>query len=381
MKKIFTSLLAGLLIFQTSSSCAQAETVSSTAASACAKVPDRIGFAGMAAAIQPASGEQIMPMIIFVGGANFPFAKEGATTAAERGAKMFHNRVGIMPAYMSCNDCGTSPQFIGKIDYPVAYPAFGATPDGLVIAGGCNQDGHLKLSSRISFKHGRISSEALPELPQSIAYPAFAQMDNILYVMGGQEKENSTTALKSCYSLDLSQPHNGWKKLTDMPEGRILAGAAAQDGLIYLIGGCSLSPDAKGGAQRKYHKDALVYNISKKSWSKGSMPDMPVTMAASPNPLPLIEGKIYVMGGDPGEYYRAMLAGNPPAIHPGQSDQIYCYDIASKSWSQAAKTSIGVATAPAVSAGSAAPAQILIISGETHPGIRTNRIGSSNITP
>jgi len=381
MKKIFTSLLAGLFIFHASSSPAQAETVSSTAATSCAKIPDRIGFAGMAAAIQPASGEQIEPMIIFVGGANFPFAKEGATTAAERGAKMFHNRVGIMPAYMSCNDCGAKPQFIGKIDYPVAYAAFGASPDGLVIAGGCNQSGHLKLCTRIAFKHGRIIHEALPELPQSIAYPAFAQMDKILYVMGGQEKESSTAALKSCYSLDLSQPQKGWKKLADMPEGRILAGAAAQNGLIYLIGGCSLSPDAKGAAQRNYHKDSLVYDTIKNSWRKGSIPDMPITMAASPNPLPVIEGKIYVMGGDPGKYYRAMLAGNPPAIHPGQSDQIYCYDIAAKSWSQPAKTSIGVATAPAISAGSAAPAQILIISGETHPGIRSNRIGMTDITP
>ncbi len=365
------------------SSLAQAE-LSSTPAKESLRIPDRIGFAGMVAGVQTSSPDLETPTVIFAGGANFPYAQPDAKTAEERGPKVFSNKVGVMYAPDVCASCGLKPLWAGKLPYPVGYAATASGPRGLFIAGGCNDKGHLSKVTRVWILDGHIRTEALPDLPRSVAYPAFAQIGNLLYVFGGQEKPEDTSCLSSSYVMDISDTNKGWTELPSMPAGRMLASAAPYGEKIYVMGGCSLHPDAEGKAERSYLKDILIYDTVAKSWTTGAeaaVPDMPETLVAIPSPLPVVEGKAYILGGDPGNFYRASLKGQAPAIHPGQSTSIYVYDFAKNSWSKEGETAIGVVTAPTLQFHHAAPTTLTIISGETHPGVRTPVINTISITP
>ena len=327
------------------------------------KISDSVGRAGMVASVvRTKDGARILA----IGGANFPNAKPGAKTPAERGAKVFYDEIlSINPADGSCT-------VLAKLPYPIGYAAHTSKGRDMVIAGGCNMEGHVATVTRIKADG---STEALPELPVTTAYPAFVQMGSKLYVFGGQEKAESVTCLSNSYVLDLKDTAAGWKELAPMPgDGRMLAAAGAWDGKIYVAGGCSLHPDAKGAAERTYLKSTLCYGPATNTWSTAA--DMPETIVAPATPMPAMRGGLLLLCGDPGNFYRASLEGKAPADHPGQNTTIYSYDPCRNAWTVAGQNSIGIATAPAVKV----MGTIFIISGETHPGVRTPVISTLNLS-
>ena len=328
------------------------------------KISDSVGRAGMVASVvRTAEG----PRILAIGGANFPNAKPGARTPAERGAKVFYDEIlSINPADGSCS-------VLAKLPYPIGYAAHTTMGRDMVIAGGCNMEGHLATVTRIKADG---TSEALPALPTTIAYPAFVQVKGKLYVFGGQEKADSVTCLSSSYVLDLQNPAAGWQELAPMPgEGRMLAAAGVwKNGKIYVTGGCSLHPDAKGAAERTYLKSTWCYDPAANTWTQAA--DMPETIVAPATPMPTMRGGMLLLCGDPGNFYRASLAGKAPADHPGQNTTVYSFNPETGAWSVAGQNSIGIATAPAVKV----MGTVFIISGETHPGVRTPVISTLNLS-
>ncbi len=353
------------------------EAASSPAASAAAapelSIPDKVGRAGMVAAALPANENHASPVIMMAGGANFPYAKPGATTAEERGAKVFYDDVAVMQQPGSCDSCSAAPMTAGKLPAPVGYAAFAPSDKGMVIAGGCNAQGHTASVVRAELFGSEVRAEALPDLPVSTAYPAFAVENGKLYVMGGQETAESTTCLNRCFVLDLADTDAGWKELAPLPQGLMLAGAGALDGKIYVAGGCSLHANAQGAAERTYLKSTYCYDPASNAWSR--VADMPETLVGAANPLPAVGGKLLAIGGDPGKFYRASLAGQAPAMHPGQNRTIYGFD--GSAWTNTMSSlPVGIATAPAVVAGE----EVFVISGETHPGVRTPLISQASGT-
>lgn len=338
--------------------------VSATPQTDSARISDPVGRAGMVAtAVKTANGIRILA----IGGANFPYAKPGAKTPAERGAKVFYNEIlSINPADGSCT-------VLAKLPYPIGYAAHTAEGDSMVIAGGCNMDGHVSTVTRINSDG---TCEALPSLPVTTAYPAFAQVGAKLYVFGGQEKAESVTCLNRSFVLDLNNTAIGWKELAPVPgEGRMLAAAGTwDDGKIYLAGGCSLHPDTKGAAERTYLKSALCYHPGSDSWFP--IADMPETIVAPATPMQPVASSLILACGDPGNFYRASLQGKAPADHPGQNTTVYAYNLETNTWTVAGQNCIGIATAPAVKVNDT----IYVISGETHPGVRTPIISTLNIT-
>ena len=331
-------------------------------------ITDKVGRAGMVASlVRTAEGGRVLA----IGGANFPNAKPGAKTPAERGAKVFYDEI------LSFNPADGSCTVLAKLPYPIGYAAHTSKGRSMVIAGGCNMEGHVATVTRI-LADG--STEALPALPVTTAYPAFVQRYDKLYVFGGQEKAESVTCLSRTFVLDLKNPAAGWKELAPMPgEGRMLAVAGTavgtwDDGKIYVAGGCSLHPDAKGAAERTYLKSTLCYDPATNTWTQ--VADMPETIVAPAGPMPAIRDNLMLICGDPGNYYRASLVGKAPAEHPGQNTTIYAFNIDRGTWAVAGKNGIGIATAPAVNV----IGDIYIISGETHPGVRTPVISTLNLS-
>ncbi len=330
---------------------------------------DPVGRAGMAAATLQPNGNHDMPVILIAGGANFPYAEPGATTPAQRGPKVFHQDVAVMLAPGSCAACSSAPMVAGKLQEPLGYAAFAPSDKGMVIAGGCNENGHTNMVQRVELYGGKARSEVLPDLPITTAYPAFAVLGDMLLVMGGQETAESTTCLNRCFALNLADTNAGWREIAPLPQGLMLAAAGTLHGKVYVAGGCSLHPDAKGQAERTYLNTTYCYDPASNSWSR--VADLPETLVGAANPMPSADGRLYLMGGDPGNFYRASLKGEAPAVHPGQNRTVYSFDGAA--WqAEPMVLPIGIATAPAATFGG----QVYIISGETHPGVRTPAITS-----
>ncbi|MBQ4635549.1 MAG: MFS transporter [Akkermansia sp.] len=329
------------------------------------QIPDSVGRAGMVASA--ADGK-----ILMTGGANFPDAKKGAKTAAERGAKKFYGDVVLY------NMTDGSAATVGNLPYTVGYAAHTTTgTDTIVIAGGCNEGGHIATTIKATVQDGKLVTEELAPLPTSTAYSAYVQVGAKLYVFGGQEKADSTTALNKAYVLDTQNPAAGWTPLADMPDARMLAVAGSWNDKIYVAGGCSLAPNDKGEAQRTYLKSTLCYDTTAGTWSK--VADMKETLVAPAGPMFAGKQGLYVLGGDPGNYYRKSIAGElrEDEAHPGQSRKIYRYNPEADTWQKSGELSIGIATVPAVQMGD----KIYAVSGETAPGVRTAYITEVQLTP
>ncbi len=348
----------------------------------CGSIHDMIGRAGMAAAqMYDACRNFTGNYILMLGGANFPNAKPGAKTAAERGDKVFYNDVVMFDPLLTGNNRVVVARNSTTLPYAVGYAAIGSVYDStfvsssrVVVAGGCNNEGHLAKVTQITWNgtNQRFAVTELPDLPTTVAYPAYVCEGGLLYVIGGQEKADSVTALNRVFVLNLREPEKGWKELAPLPEeGRMLATAGiAPDGEhIYVTGGCSLHPDAAGKAERTYLKSTFRYNVKENTWTR--LTDAPETLVGAAVPMPCNGGgrRFFLVGGDPGNFYRASLEGKAPAEHPGQSKAIYAFDVATNQWSKAGELPIGIATFPSVCPNTAAT--WFTISGEIAPGVRT----------
>lgn len=349
---------------------------------------DTIGRAGMGAVklrLKQADGSCTSCFLAF-GGANFPNALPNAKTPEERGAKVFYDEYGLImpPVKGSFGDYARR----GRLPYPVGYAAAAAMPvqgaageeASFVIAGGCNADGHLAKAVAVRLCGGdKVETTPLPDLPVSCAYPAHAVIGNHLYVIGGQEKPDSTEALHRMFRLDMANPSAGWRELAPMPgQGRMLAVAGVEKGKLYLTGGCSLHADAQGKPERTYLKETLVYDPAANSWGKAA--DAPETMVGAATPMPNMAGRLLLVGGDPGHYYRATLDGQAPAKHPGQARAVYAFNPVLNAWAKYGELPLGVATFPAVQLGPGS-CTAFTVSGETHPGVRTPKVFMINATP
>ena len=159
-----------------------------------------------------------------------------------------------------------------------------------------------------------------------------------------------------------------WASLPPFPgAGRILSTAAVCDSTLFIAGGCTLSRDAAGETARTYLSDMIGYDMTSNDpaeWGAAGkqQPAGPGTpVAAAAGPAPVRENSIILIGGD--------KRGNAPDPSKPvvQSRDILVYDVIGNKWTHQGEWPVGIATAPAVVKGS----EIMTISGETAPGVRT----------
>ena len=128
-----------------------------------------------------------------------------------------------------------------------------------------------------------------------------------------------------------------------------------------------LSRDAAGETARTYLSDMIGYDMTSNDpaeWGAAGkqQPAGPGTpVAAAAGPAPVRENSIILIGGD--------KRGNAPDPSKPvvQSRDILVYDVIGNKWTHQGEWPVGIATAPAVVKGS----EIMTISGETAPGVRT----------
>lgn len=309
-------------------------------------LPDPVGFAGLGAGV---CGDAI----IAAGGANFP-----GNPPWEGGRKVFSRNVYVFEDG-AWRAAGTLPS-------AEAYGAYCGTRDGLVLAGGTDDAENFRSVIRVSIRGGAASVERLPSLPGPVAFAACAEWQGKLVVIGGTDSPQATHALNSVYGLDLSNPEKGWTCLPAIPgRGRLLSVAGTFGDKLYLFGGCSLSPDAAGRPVRTFLKEAFVLDAENDAWRP--VRQLPEPLVASVGPAPVAGDALLLLGGDTGFFHNN---GKSPAEHPGQPKTIYAYRPGSDTYALVGELPHGIVTAPAVEWRGA----VWLISGETGPGRRTNRV-------
>ncbi len=319
------------------------------AAEALPDLPDPLGRAGMMAAVlKDADGQEV---ILAAGGSNFPDKMPW-----DGGVKVFYKHVFLLKK----TDGKWSWRKVGELPTPNAYAGFAATParDGLVIAGGCNADGHL--AEVIVARLDGTCAPFGPKLHEPRAYAGCFVVGTRLALTGGTLSANATSALATTTVLDLAHPTAGWRSTDEKEEyARILPLVGAdENGTTVWLGGCALSAD-QGKPVRTY-RDALTYSAQNGQGTRFHALAAP--LAASAGPGVATGNHLFFVGGDDGGHY-----GKPPATHPGQTARIVMVDTETFETQVVDTWPHPVATAPLLRLGD----DLVTISGETRPGVRT----------
>lgn len=316
-------------------------------------MPDALGFAGGYAGASHG-------VFLFAGGSNFP---EGAPW--EGGPKHYYDRIfALQNARWSAVD--TLPR-------PIAYGASVSDADGVICIGGTTlgDTGYsMEAVVRLEWVDGQVRPTWLPPLPTARTYACAAIVGHALYVAGGQippPQPQFGTAYPSdeadehqAYRLDLSKANAEWEILEPLPgRSRILATAASCDGAFWVIGGAHVIKDATGKPSRQYLSDAHRYDPGK-GWTR--VADLPVPMAASPSPAPVMGDSIFILGGDDGS-----AVNTPPTQHPGFNRHVLRYDVKHDRWADGGTMPVSQVTTPAVPMDGG----WIICGGEVRPGVRT----------
>lgn len=294
--------------------------------------------------------------LIVVGGTNFPIP------LFEGGTKEWYDTVYVLEhgsdKWRSALNLGYAPSYGGMV----------STSEGLICIGGGDAKEHFTGVFLLKWANGKMEKVDLPSLPEPTAYCGAALLGNTVYLAGGQSSPKSTTALKKFWALDLSAQNPGWREIDPWPgPARILASVAAQDGAVYVIGGCELNPDSEGKAVRTYLTDGYAYTPGK-GWKRIANLPSPVTAAPAAAFGP---SHILVFSGDTGEFVHriAELKDN----HPGFSRDILAYHTITDTWAKMGSFQAGLVTTGAVNW----QGGIVIPGGEDRPGHRSDKVLSA----
>lgn len=277
------------------------------------------------------------------------------------GAKVWHARVWLLE-----QPTGAWSD-VGELSQPLAYGISAFISNGLVCVGGSDRQRHYARVFVLELSGQRVLEKPLADLPVPLANACGGVIGQTLYVCGGTEAPDSARPLAKLWSLDLAAQQATWRELPECPGGpRMLATAAVTDDTLYLFGGADLELGPDGSTQRIYRRDAWAYQ-PQRGWTQ--LADLPTPLVAAPSPAPVTRsGKILLLGGDTGEW-----AGfQPPAEHPGFSRRIWAFAPETNQWEEVGTLPAARVTVPLV------PWEggWVLCSGESRPGVRSPEIWS-----
>jgi solute:Na+ symporter, SSS family len=291
--------------------------------------------------------------LVVIGGTNFP------VSLFDGGQKLWYDDVFVL-------EPGQQEWRTGlRIDRPLAYGGSVTTSDGVICIGGSDSARHYADVFRLSFMDGHIEQTRLPNLPQSCAMMSATMMGHTIYVAGGQSAPSSTDALRSFWSLDLSDINAGWKQLDPWPgAGRILPVVVAQNGSIYIISGAELSVDDKGEMVRRYLNDGYAFKPGG-GWKRIASAPRPLVGAAA---ISFGQSHLFVFGGDDG--LNAQRVWELKDDHPGFSREVLGYHTITDTWMKIGSFPDGLLTTTATIWQNS----VVIPGGEDRPGHRSSGV-------
>ena len=335
-----------------------------------ADLPDPVGVAGGFVGVCGA-GEGLL---VVAGGANFPDRPPW-----DAGVKAWHDAAWVLA------DPDGQWQAATPLPEPLGYGVSASFAGRVWCVGGGDAQKNVASTMALGWDAAAqqlvVERDALPLLPKPVANAAGVLVGSRLFIAGGQETPDATTALATLWSIDLANAAAGWREHTPWPgPPRILPVLGAVDGHLYLVSGAELMLAETAGAEgpqvtRRFLRDAYRFDPATESWTV--LAPAPVPLIAAAGPAISLDGKqLLFLPGDDGEFFerRMELADR----HPGFPRRSYIYDTAADAWlrgDEIPATVDGLATATPVTTPTVAwRGRTVIPSGEIKPGVRTPAI-------
>ena len=255
---------------------------------------------------------------------------------------------------------------VGKLPRPLGYGISVTHGNTVICVGGSDAKQHHAECFQFTWTGEKLQMENLPSLPIALSAASGALVGNVLIVCCGAEQPGEQAAINRAFALDLAAKDLAWKELPALPgRPRLLATAAAHDGVFYLFGGAALAANADGKVVRQFLKEAWRFTI-KDGWKQ--VANLPRPNVAAPSPAPFHGGKFLLLGGDDG----SRVGFQPLTEHPGFPKGFLAYDPIADRWSEPGTVPAPRATVPCVEW----QGNVIIPSGEVRPGVRSPEIWS-----
>jgi N-acetylneuraminic acid mutarotase len=343
-----------------------------------APLPDAKGVAGAFAGVSgrdPQSG-----VLVVAGGANFPDQPPWAG-----GTKAWHTAAYVLPKPDG------AWRTAAALPRPLGYGVTASYGGRVWCVGGGDAKEHVRSTVALEWDAKsdtlRVEPDALPPLPESMAFGSGVLVGSRLFIAGGQATPTATESLGTFWSIDLAAPAGDrrWQEHPSWPGPKrilpVLGTSTGQgNGKVFLVSGAELVPDraaaanagstAKPVVSRRFLTDAYEFDIMKNSWR--AIAPCPTPLVAAPSPaIPLDASRLAFLPGDDGSLFlkQKELAGN----HPGFPRQMYVYDTRADAWQAAGTVPTGVR--PAVTTPTVAwRGGWIVPTGEVQPGLRSPQI-------
>ena len=315
-------------------------------------------------------------VLLVAGGANFPDAMPWLG-----GRKKYYDEGFV---FKKQND-SLIPFKNFQLPFPMGYTANCSAPAGIVAAGGENENG---ISNKVLLlvwdaQKASVDIYPLPDLPLALTNAAIVCNENIIYLAGGETKEEVSNRF---FSLDLENVSAGWKELPSLAQPVSHAVMVVQSGghhnCIYLIGGRKKNT---GGTSDLY---ATVYQFDPVNNQWQQKKPLPYALSAGTG-VATGENGILIFGGDRGKTFHktelliAEIAAQKDearkqqlneekaalqASHPGFSKEVLLYNTKKDKWTKA--DCIPFET-PVTTTAVKWNGDVFIPSGEIKAGVRT----------
>ncbi len=312
--------------------------------------------------------------VLFIGGgANFPGGMPWRGHAKAYSQALY--------VYVQDREGMAQLQTVSELPEGWAYAAHSNTPQGVVVAGGENENGLLAGVMRIAWDAAaqQPSYSSLPDLPVPTTNASMALWDNILYFAGGEQQYAVSDKL---FALDLTQPEAGWKLEASLPYSVSHACLVAHEGGLYLLGGRKRNP----GDVSDFYNAVWRYDVTRNAWEARA--PLPKAISAA-TAVALADGELLLIGGDDGGTFlqveaaiaaaaqesdstrRAAIDSKKIALlegHPGFGGTVWRYHIGKDTWQQQADIPL---TTPVTTTATWWGGNLYLPSGEVRAGVRS----------
>lgn len=311
-------------------------------------------------------------MLFIGGGSNFP-----EKLPWEGGAKAYYKTMYI---YSKVGD-QEELLHVAELPFDLAYGASYSTAQGVVVAGGENQDGlsDRVLLLRYNRKKNCLEVEQLPSLPSVLTNAAIAGIEDKLYIAGGEGSEEVSNEL---LMLDMRHLEKGWTKQAKLPYPVSHTCLASIGESLYLLGGRKSN---KGGIS-DFYKEVWEYLPTLKQWiAKRPLPE---ALSAGTS-LSMDENTIWLFSGDKGTTFKQVekliqkiadekdpvkksalieAKNTLQARHPGFGRKVWMYNHSTDTWESKQDLPID---APVTTTAVWWKGQVYLPSGEVRAGVRS----------
>lgn len=263
----------------------------------------------------------------------------------------------------------------GKLDHAIAYSAVVSTPLGIVSMGGCDSEQTFADVDlfRWDKREKQLTQESLPSLPKACAYGSAAMIGESIYLSGGTEGLDLSSAMNQLWRLDLGKygsPDWHWEELRPLPgPARAFHLTIAQHNgytdCLYVMGGRKQgsSPQQWDVLQDVYEFNPTVSEGS--PWRRRA--DIPVARMAGTG-IPVGQSHVFILSGADGSLYQQTDSLRDQ--HPGFPKTVLGYHTITNTWFEAGKMPANHVTSHAF----AWEDGYVIASGEIKPRTRSAQI-------